>query len=90
MVGASQQLIDVHSIAAGGRVLPEHGKIRSHLAIEQGHFLQFRAGELSQTACIRLGQEGRQAVPVGPSLEDPEVGEDLRHGRKWGPEFRPA
>jgi hypothetical protein len=27
-----------------------------------------------------LGQERREPVPVGPALEDPLVGEDLRHG----------
>jgi hypothetical protein len=30
-----------------------------------------------------LGQQGREPVPVGTPLENPLVGEDLRHG----PEF---
>jgi hypothetical protein len=33
-----------------------------------------------------LGQQSREPVPVGPALENPLVGEDLRHGD----EFRPA
>jgi hypothetical protein len=34
-----------------------------------------------------LGKQGRQTVPMGPALGDPLVGEDLRHGPGYGPEF---
>jgi hypothetical protein len=34
-----------------------------------------------------LRQQGGEAVPVGPALRDPLVGEDLGHGRWQGPEF---
>jgi len=54
MVGASQQLIHMRGIAAGSRVLPEHGEIGGNLAVEQGHLPQFRAGQLSQAACVGL------------------------------------
>ena len=87
MVSASKQLIDMHSVAARGRVLPEYREIGCDLAVEQGHLPQFRAGELTKTARVGLGQERRQPVPVGPAFENPLVGEDLRHGRKQRPEF---
>ena len=83
MVGASQQLIHMRGIAAGSRVLPEHGEIGGNLAVEQGHLPQFRAGQLSQAACVGLGQQGREPVPVGPPLENPLVGKDLGHGLEF-------
>ncbi len=83
MVGASQQLIHMRGIGPGGRVLAEHREIRGDLAVEQRHFLQLRTGKLPQAAGVGLGQQGGQAVPVGTALENPLVGEDLRHG----PEF---
>ena len=80
MVGASQQLIHMLRVGAGGGVLAQHGEVGSHLPVEQGHLLQLGAGELVEAARIGLGQERREPVPVGPALEDPLVGEDLRHG----------
>ena len=58
MVGASQQLIDVWRVGAGGRVLAQHGEVGGDLAVEQRHLLQFGAGELAEAACIGLRQEG--------------------------------
>jgi len=87
MVSASQQLIDVYGVAARGRVPPEHREIGGNLAVEQRHLPQFRAGKLAEAAGVGLRQQRRQPVPVGPPLENPLVGEDLRHGRKPGPEF---
>jgi hypothetical protein len=34
-----------------------------------------------------LRQQRSEAVPVGPALCDPLVGEDLSHGRWQGPGF---
>ena len=86
MVGASQQLIHMRGIGAGGRVLAEDGEIGGDLAVEQGHLPQLGAGKPAEAAGAGLGQQGREPVPVGPALENPLVGEDLRHGV----EFRPA
>ncbi len=86
MVGASQQLIHMQGVVAGGRVLAEHGKVGGDLAVEQGHLLEFSAGELAEAACVGLREQVRQPVPVGPPLENPLVGEDMRHGN----EFRSA
>lgn len=86
MVSASQQLIDVGGIGARSRVLSQDRQVGSHLAVEQRQFLKFSARKLAETARVGLVQEGFEAVPVGPSLANPEVGEDLRHG----PEFRSA
>jgi hypothetical protein len=86
MVSASQQLIHILRVGAGSRVLAQHRKICSHLPIEQGKLLQFSARELAQAAGIALDQQSSQPVPVGPALENPLVGEDLRHGIG----FRPA
>jgi hypothetical protein len=66
-------LIHMLRVGAGGRVLPQNGEVGGYLTIEQGHLLQFGAGKLTQPAAIGLGQEGRQPVPVGPSLENPLV-----------------
>ena len=87
MVGASQQLIDVERVSAGGGVLPQHGEVGGYLAVEQGHLLQLGAGELVEAAGIGLCQEGSEPVPVWPAFRDPLVGEDLSHGRGAVPEF---
>jgi len=87
MVGASQQLIDMERVGAGGGVLPQHGEVGGYLAVEQGHLLQLGAGELVEAAGIGLCQEGCEPVPVWPAFRDPLVGEDLSHGRGAGPEF---
>jgi len=89
MVGASQQLIDVHGIGAGGCVLAKDGEIGCDLAVEQGHLLQLGAGELAEAAGVGLSKKGSEPVPVGPAFRDPLVGEDLSHGRRRGPEFLP-
>jgi len=80
MVGASQQLINVLRVGARRRVLAQHGEVCRHLPVEQGQLLQLCAGELTQTTRIGLGQQSCQPVPVGPVLDNPLVGEDLRHG----------
>jgi len=90
MVSASQQLIHVQGIGAGGGVLAQHGEIGGHLSIEQSHLLEFGARQAAQTARVRLGKKGSQPVPVGPAFRDPLVGEDLSHGPGYRPEFRSA
>ena len=87
MVSPSQQLIHMHGVGAGGGVLPQHGEVGGYLAVEQGHLLQFGAGELVEAAGIGLCQEGSEPVPVWPAFRDPLVGEDLSHGPAEGPEF---
>jgi hypothetical protein len=87
MVSPSQQLIYMHRIGAGGGVLAQDGEVSRYLAIEQGHLLQLGAGKLAEAAGVGLGEERSQPIPVGPALRDPLVGEDLSHGRWWGPEF---
>ena len=57
MVGASQQLIHMQGIAPGSGVLAQNRKVGGDLAVEQGHLLQFAAGELAEAACIRLGEQ---------------------------------
>jgi len=83
MVSASQQLIYMDGVSAGSRVLAQYGEVGGYLAVEQRHLLQFCAGQLPEAACVGLCQEGCEPVPVGPSLANPLVGEDLCHG----PEF---
>ena len=57
MVGASQQLIDMHGVGAGGRVLAQDGEVGGDLAVEQGHLLQLGAGELAEAAGVGLGEQ---------------------------------
>jgi hypothetical protein len=37
-----------------------HAVVGGHLAVEQGHLLQLSAGELTQAACIALGQQAAE------------------------------
>ncbi len=90
MVGASQELIDVGSVGLSGRVLSQNRKVCGDLAVKEGHLLQFGARELFEACRSGLRQERREPVPVGPSLCDPLVGEDLRHGRWREPAAGPA
>ena len=76
MVGASQQLIDVHGVGAGCRVLAQDGEVGGNLAVEQSHLLELGAGKLAEAAGVGLGEQGSEAVPVGPASGDPLVGED--------------
>ena len=73
MVSASQQLIYVVGVGARRGVLTQHREVGRHLAIEQGHLLQLRARKLAKPALVRLGQQRRQPVPMGPSLCDPLI-----------------
>jgi len=73
MVSASQQLIHVIGIGASGRILSQDREIGCHLAVEEGHLLQFRARELFEAARAGLRQKCGEAVPVGPSLGNPLV-----------------
>ena len=81
MVSPSQQLIHMHGVGASGRIVAKDRKVGGHLAVEQGHLLQFGARKLPEPACVGLCQQRSQPVPVGPPLRNPLVGEDLRHGR---------
>ena len=67
--------------------MPEHGEVGGNLAVEQGHLLEFSAGELAEAAGVGLCQEGSEPVPVWPAFRDPLVGEDLSHEPGEGPEF---
>ena len=87
MVSASQQLIHMNRIGAGGCVLPKHRQVRGHLTVQEGHLLQFSARELAQAAPVRLRQQRREPVPVRTALEYPLVGEDLCHGGDERREF---
>ena len=80
MVGASQQLIHVRGVTAGGGVLAQGAEVSGHLAVEQRHLLQLGSSKLAEAAGVRLGQQGRETVPVRPALRDPLIGEDLSHG----------
>lgn len=73
MVGASQQMIDVLRVAAGGFVLAQDGEVGGDLAVEQGELLELDAGELAEAGGVRLGEERGEAIPVGPALANPLV-----------------
>ena len=80
MVGASQQLVDVGGVGAGGRILAQSRQVRGHLAIEQSQLLEFGAGKLSDARGIGLAEERLETIPQRAAAGKPQVGKDSSHG----------